>query len=358
MAHPLSGQHFVIIGGGLAGTFMAVQLIQAGQSVTLFDERKENSASRVAAGLFNIITGRFGAKSWQGEQLLAELKAFLYQPEFSVLKEHVHEKIIYRPFRDAEAYNKWIGRSTDPAFAHLVHFEEKPLLPDKLHNELGGIRILPCGWIHIAGLIEELQRWLMEHANFQFYNLPLNYSQINIGQSKLQHDGKSIAFDHLICCEGVMVTHNPWFSYLSVIPNKGEVLLIEVPDLDLPFVLSKKVYVIPVGEDKYVVGSTYFNKFEHSYPSEKGKAEICSYLEKAIRLPYRILDHRAGIRPTTPNRRPIVGTHSQYPNLHVCSGFGTKGLLLAPYCSRLLVERILGKSPNIPEEISVERFDD
>ena len=357
MVQASSMQHFVIIGGGLAGTLMAVRLIQAGQAVTLFDERRESSASSVAAGLFNIITGRFGAKSWQGEMLLAELKAFLNQPTFGDLSKHVHEEIIYRPFRDAEAYNKWIGRTADPAFSHLIHFEEKPLLPKKLHNELGGIRILPCGWIHIPGLIDQLQHWLKQQPNFQLHRVSLDYSQIDIEQKIVHFDGKLIKFDHLICCEGAMIKQNPWFSYLPVIPNKGEVLLIEVPDLELPFVLSKKVYVIPASEGEYVVGSTYFNKFDHVNPSEKGKIEISTHLKKAIRLPWKVIDHRAGVRPTTPNRRPIIGTHPTYPYLHTCTGFGTKGLLLGPYCSRLLTAKILNENPNIPQEISVERFD-
>ena len=63
-------QQIAIIGGGLAGSFLALRLCLKGHSVYLFDEAISNSASRVAAGLFNVITGRYGAKSWEADFII------------------------------------------------------------------------------------------------------------------------------------------------------------------------------------------------------------------------------------------------------------------------------------------------
>jgi glycine oxidase len=349
-------QHIAIIGGGLAGTFQAARLLDAGFAVTLFDQATPHTASRVAAGMFNIITGRFGAKSWRGEQLLSEISAFLKLPQYRSLQEFVHYTEIYRPFRDAAEYNKWTGRREEAGFAHLVRFHEEPLYPEQLINPLGGIMILPCGWMETDRFLDAFHPLLAERPGFRLVNQHLSYGQIDLGPQLIRLGEEKIAFDHLVFAEGPQATDNPWFPTVRIIPNKGEILVLEIPELELPFVLSKKVYLLPIGEQRFVCGSNYQNRFDHPHPTEAGKAEILGHLEKVLRLPYRLLEHKAGIRPTTPNRRPVLGTHPELTYVHILSGYGTKGVLLAPYTSRLLTEQILGLNPEIPPEAGVERF--
>ncbi|MCB0856012.1 MAG: FAD-binding protein, partial [Bacteroidetes bacterium] len=81
---------YAIIGGGLAGCLMAARLAMRGQEVVLIDHPQPNSPSKVAAGLFNVITGRFGAKSWLADTLLEELNQFLQIPAFLSLQPYVH----------------------------------------------------------------------------------------------------------------------------------------------------------------------------------------------------------------------------------------------------------------------------
>lgn len=348
--------HVVLLGGGLAGTFLAARLCAAGQQVTLIDDRSPHSASRVAAGMYNVITGRFGAKSWLADTLLAEIEAFFSLSLCQEARQYLHPTEIYRPFKTVEEYNKWTGRAEDPAFAHLVRFQEQPLLPEQLINPHGGIRIQGCGWVDTGRMIDALLHHLELHHHLRRLTGYLSYDSIDLEARTVQLRGERLAFDHLVCCEGHQFTHNPWFDHVRLIPNKGEILEIAAPELHLPFALSKKVYLVPVGGDRWVCGATYANQFDHPDPTPEGRAEIESYLQKAICVPYQVTAHWAGIRPTTPNRRPIVGTHPAWPHLHVLTGFGTKGILLGPYTARLLTERLLGSDPALPPEADVQRF--
>ncbi|GAB4403934.1 MAG: FAD-dependent oxidoreductase [Bacteroidia bacterium] len=357
MSIPDTPKHYAIIGGGLAGSLLAARLCMAGQAVSLFDDAAPAAASRVAAGMFNIVTGRFGALTWQAATLLGDLRQWLAQEALAPLRQYVHDGPIFRPFHDAEDYNKWSARAAAPEFAPWIDFSERPLYPDFIHNPLGGIRILACGWMDTGGLITALQDLLVRDWGLKRYTGNLLPAQVDLPGRRIESPGgETIAFDDLVCAQGYRVGEWPWWRDLPLIPNKGELLLVEPAGWTLPLALSKKVYVVPLPDGRLVVGSTYEKVFAHTGPTGQARSEIGRHLDGLLRQPYSIVGQWAGVRPTTPNRRPIVGTHPHHPHLHLLTGFGTKGVLLAPYCSRLLAARLLGQPVILPAEIDLARF--
>lgn len=54
-----------------------------------------------------------------------------------------------------------------------------------------------------------------------------------------------------------------------------------------------------------------------------------------------LLEVRVGLRPTTPDDRPVLGLVPGTANVHVCSGHGANGLLLGPYSAALVAAGIL-----------------
>src|SRR5688572_21919724 len=54
----------LIIGQGLCGTHLSWWLHQEGKSFVVLDDNNENSASKVAAGIINPVTGRRYVYSW------------------------------------------------------------------------------------------------------------------------------------------------------------------------------------------------------------------------------------------------------------------------------------------------------
>lgn len=331
-----------IVGGGLAGTFLAARLLQAGAAVTLWEGEMQGAATRVAAGLFNVITGRFGAKTWEADTLLHELKAFLAEPLFASLQAHVRYTPIYRPFTDISEYNKWTGRTGDEGFSTYVSFQAEPIPVEGLKNPHGGIWIQQCGWIDAGALVRELQSLLVAH--------------LGLILRKETYQGEYN--NQTILCSGWRASaHFP-----AIIPNKGDILRLYAPEWRIPHPISRKIYIIPQGNDEYVVGSTYevlrqvsANDFS---PSEAAKAEILSHVEAVMSKPYQVIAHDTGIRPTTPDRRPVLGKITSVfsgEETHIFSGFGTKGLLASAYTSQLMADFLLHGKP-IPLEISASRF--
>ena len=72
-------------------------------------------------------------------------------------------------------------------------------------------------------------------------------------------------------------------------------------------------------------------------------------------MPYRILKHEAGVRPSSSDRRPIIGKHPHLHRVFVCNGLGTKGVMLAPYVCKNFVHYFL-KQAALHAEIDVARF--
>ena len=78
-------------------------------------------------------------------------------------------------------------------------------------------------------------------------------------------------------------------------------------------------------------------------------------LEDLIHIPYEIIDYSAGIRPTTRDRKPFIGTHPKHKNLHIFNGLGSKGVTLAPYYSNQLVE-YLTAGAFLDKEVNIDRY--
>jgi len=346
---------FIVIGGGLAGSFLSLRLLDAGQSVILIDNQDKRAASRVAAGLFNPITGRFGAKSWMADILFPSLHAFFQEERNHGLLHTIHHMPIYRPFKEVKEYNKWTGRAHDPEFKDWVIFQEQERFPEALENTMGGLEIQHCGWTETGKMLTALQQMMQEQEHFRLIPVTLPHQSIDLTQKHIRWEEERIQFDHLVLCTGYQMKEYPIWPEIPIIPNKGELLTIEAPDLKLDFIFSRKVYLIPLADQQFIVGSTYKNEFEHIHPSESGKAEICFHLEKAIKVPYRICDQRAGIRPTTPDRKPILGTHPELDYVHTFTGLGTKGVTQAPYFSQIMTDYLLHHQSLLPA-IDVKRF--
>jgi D-amino-acid dehydrogenase len=70
------------------------------------------------------------------------------------------------------------------------------------------------------------------------------------------------------------------------------------------------------------------------------------------------LHTRVGLRPTSPDDRPVLGPVPGWSNVWVATGHGANGLLLGPYSSKLLAEQILQDPAEaaIPAELSPGRF--
>ncbi|MDL5049296.1 FAD-dependent oxidoreductase [Oscillatoria amoena NRMC-F 0135] len=155
----------------------------------------------------------------------------------------------------------------------------------------------------------------------------------------------------IIFCTGVRVLSSRYFSWIPVRPLKGETLSIE-PEAQPGCILNRGVYVVP---HIWKVGATYNKHDLVPATTEAGRQELKKGLDELVSFPYKITGQDWGFRPTTPDRRPILGPHPEYEQLVIFNGLGTKGVSLAPYFSDVLVNWLENGRP-INQLVSINRY--
>ncbi|MFM2375317.1 MAG: hypothetical protein RLZZ165_414 [Bacteroidota bacterium] len=350
-------KNVLVIGGGLAGCFMATESAKRGHRVRMADVCDPKAASRVAAGLFNVVTGREANKTWMADEMIASLRTFTQHPDFQWLQKFIHYMPIFRPFRDGSNYNDWMVRLQEPEFGWLGNHHGKPWKPDILRNPLGGLQILPCGWAETVPLCDGILQTLEQKYDFQKVECRIDYQTIDAETGECRQDGLQGQYDEVIFAEGFQIRNNPWFQFVEIRPLKGQILELRLaPGLDEGTIILRKMFLIPKGEGRFSAGSTYELHFEDDEASEEGTQSIVAAVKEATSLPFEVVGARAAIRPTTPNRRPVLGRHPSHERLVVLNGMGTKGVLQAPFAAAMLRGWLDGELPALSSEVSVLRF--
>jgi glycine oxidase len=166
---------------------------------------------------------------------------------------------------------------------------------------------------------------------------------------------KDIKAKRIVFAEGFGLHSNPFFSNLPLDGTKGELLVIKSPNLKLHIVVKSNIFILPLGNDLYKVGATYDWKDKTNNPTEEGKNELVENLKDLITCDFEVIKHFAGVRPTVKDRRPLVGSHHKYKNIHVLNGLGTRGVMLGPYLATQLFKNITENIP-LENEINIQRI--
>jgi glycine/D-amino acid oxidase-like deaminating enzyme len=74
-----------------------------------------------------------------------------------------------------------------------------------------------------------------------------------------------------------------------------------------------------------------------------------------LHVPFEVIHHGAGVRPSAKYRRPFIGFHPAHPNIGIFNGMGTKGISLAPYFAEHFADHIAeGKA--LMAEVDVKQW--
>lgn len=146
---------------------------------------------------------------------------------------------------------------------------------------------------------------------------------------------------------------------LPVKPVKGEMLVIRVNDKPFTFDITRGLAgLYQSQENLYWLGGTRSDPGGQPGISEQGRAEI---LQKcAAMLPdigrYEIVAHKAGYRPESADKLPVVGRLGSYENLFVGTGGGSKGILLSAGIGAALVSLLDGGDSSSFDFMAPGRF--
>ncbi|MFC3880423.1 NAD(P)/FAD-dependent oxidoreductase [Algoriphagus namhaensis] len=340
---------FLLIGHGLAGSILGYRLLQEGQSIRIIDSSVDNTSSRVAAGLYNPITGRKMVKTWMADQLFPEIKPLYQELEKVTRKTFLEEIPIYRPFLTVEEQNEWMGKSAEATFVDYVSQVFQKSKNPAIKDPFGGVMLRNSGWLATAKFLE---------AMTEFYGDILREEKFDETDLIPEKEGwtyRNDLFKNVIFCNGLGALDSRFFSWLPFSPVKGEILEVS-QSFEPSFIVNRGVFRVGLGNRLHRVGSTYTKHDLDQGPTESAKNELIERLDDLINEPIiQIQSHKFGIRPATRDRKPFLGKHPSHQSVYCFNGFGAKGVSLIPYFSKKMTNYIL-KSEPLEKEVDIARY--
>jgi glycine oxidase len=342
---------YIIVGQGLAGSAVAVQLIKSGKKVLVIDDPSQNKSSAVAAGLFNPVTGKNLVKTWLSDLIFPKLHNFYAEAEILTGSKFFYPIPLYRPFLNIEEQNEWMARSADEIYQPFIKSIYTTPYYQDINNEYGGVLLTQCGYVDTRQYLQNIRNYIASKCIF--WESRFVDDDLVINAEEVEYRGvKALG---IIFCQGVQSLSNKWFKKLPVIPLKGETLTVQFEGLK-DVILNRGVYVVPGNiVNEFRVGSTYNLKDVSQEITPESRKELKEKLEELINIPFTIKEQEWGVRPTTQDRRPMLGRHPLYSNLFVFNGLGTKGVSLAPYFSEVLI-RWLQNTDSLDKSVDVTRY--
>ncbi|WP_282030723.1 NAD(P)/FAD-dependent oxidoreductase [Winogradskyella eximia] len=341
---------YIIVGCGLASIAFCEELRGNNKTFVVFDNNSQKS-SIVAAGLYNpVILKRF-SEVWKAKEQL-NLAALLYSNIEKELDITVDYKLrILRRFTSIQEQNKWFSASDKPSLEPFLSTQLVKNTNLAIDAPFGFGEVQHAGRLDTETLITNYKQFLkrincFEEVTFEHQNIMFELGSIHYNGIKSQH---------IVFAEGFGVKENSYFKTIPLTGSKGEILTIKAPDLKIDYAIKSSVFVIPLGDDLYNVGSTYNNDDKSNTPTESAKEELISKLKTFLKCDFEVVSHIAGVRPTVKDRRPLIGRHPKYNNLYVLNGLGTRGVMIAPYVAKALYN-FIEKGELLDAEIDVNRF--
>ncbi len=343
---------YLIIGQGIAGSLLSYFLIKKHKRVIVIDDNHPSSASRVAAGLINPITGRRIVKTWKADLIIPFAEKIYQQLEAEMGVKFFYKKNIVKYFSSYKELNDCAVKSGASEYAeYILEHADDTLNEHLIKDYIGSTEIKQSAFLNISLFVEAYRNILKSRG--QIIEGKFNYTDIRFENNS--GSWKDIRFRKIIFCDGYRATQNFYFSYLPFVLAKGEIITIHSPELQIEKIVSKGIFIIPIGNNKYKVGSTYeWNEIDEN-STLKGRNQISEQLDKILKCKYTIVEHQAGIRPTVKDRRPLLGIHPENKLIGIFNGLGTKGASLAPYFAHQFVE-FLENEASLDEEVNIERF--
>ncbi len=172
---------------------------------------------------------------------------------------------------------------------------------------------------------------------------------------------ETIACNHLILATGAWsAQYEEWFNIiLPVKPLRGQIICFRQPPQPLHHIIfGDAIYLAPKG-DNVIVGATKEDAGFDVQVTEEGTSWLRN---SAIRLVPE-LEHSmieaswAGLRPKTPDTRPILGKAPEWENVIIAAGHNSVGIILSAITGKTIAELILAENtPELIRPFSVERF--
>lgn len=346
----------IIIGGGIIGLSIAIELKLKGYSVTVLSRNFAQGATNAAAGMLAPRAEQLA----DGAMLELALNSLALYPEWvRKIEEMSGTDVDFNPCGIiAPVYQ--LPKSTSTSY-HSVWLDQATIqvYQPNLSSEIVG------GWWHPEeGQIDprRLGQALLKVA--QSLNIDVKEGIEAIAFSR--HQGK---IKNILTKSGIfegdlyILTGGAWSGKLLPIPVrpvKGQMLSLQIPP-EKPLervIFGENTYLVPKQDGRLIVGATVEDTGWQDGNTPDG---IHQLLQRTIKLypplaNWTIKEMWFGYRPATPDENPILG-YGDADNLILATGHYRNGILLAPITAQLITNLIVdGHRNSLLTHFNGDRF--
>jgi D-amino-acid dehydrogenase len=364
----------VVIGGGLVGMSLCYELVTRGVEVVLVDRHHEGRATDAGAGILSPETFLDPDDGWVALALAAG--------------EH-HRRLTERVAEDgaggtgvevcgliristSEPEDEWLAAGAGLAERRAPGFvtEIDPAEAVRAFPPLGPVRtaLFNARAARIDG--RRATEAISQAARSRgLRSIDGEVTSLVLGA------GRALGVettDGPVAAGAVAIAGGAWSSgfadqletVLPVSPMKGQIIHMTLPGTETghwPIVQPVfSHYLVPWPGSRVACGGTL--EASAGFDTRQTAGGVHELLREGLRTAPGLADAtveevRVGLRPSSNDDRPMLGTLTGWSNVHVVTGHGTEGLLLGPYTAALVADSIVsGSVPEQIEAMSPKRF--
>lgn len=336
---------YLIVGQGLAGSLLGCMFELQGYEVIIVDNTHRTAASISAAGIMNPITGKRLNRPYLIDELLTAAFRVYPQVENLLGTPIFQRRTILRLHRSEIEQRQWKMRLASGGYVKYIG-QTDSIATGTFSHSVNGFEITRAGHLDVPHFIKIVRDRFF--ATARLVETEFDYSEIQIldqGTKWRDYSAKGIIF-----CEGYQMSRNPFFNAIELNPAKGEILNLHAPEFSEERIIQHGKWLFRTQSGDVKAGTTYSWDRLDETPTETGRQQIEDALRNFTNISFEVIGHTAGVRPVIrADNRPVIGRHPQYRSLAILNGFGSKGVLQAPFATEQLIAHLEKRKPIHPD---------
>ncbi len=325
----------LVIGDGFAGCLLAWRLWRQGRQVCLLGAG-EAGAWSVAAGLAAPVTGQRATLQPNAIEQLAHADALYKELEAELGLSFWRQLKLLHLERPGVGSERWLRRCDEVKFKAYLREATKAELQNirGLRHPITGVWIAPAYHLDLQVLVPALRRHL-DQAGVR-HQTKAALERLVLNDATVQVDGFTAR--RAVLAQGAEGRADLLNAPVRLAPTRGEILELNLAGWPIDLAIHGDPFLLPLTDGTVLCGATYDRVDLSLRVSDHGRQSLAQGLDALVDLPYQIVGHRVGLRPTTTGHQAFARQHPQHASLTLLNGLGSKAVLAAPALTQALLQ--------------------